>query len=122
MSNEMMDLEQLASYLHRDVREVTRLASRGHLPGQKVAGQWRFARAEINHWLETQMPEYTEQQLTVLDHGGAPNPEEDPLLSVLLTEAAISVPLMATTRASVLKELVTQAQNTWQVYDSAAIL
>ena len=56
MGNEMMDLEQLASYLQRDVREVSKLASRGHLPGQKVGGQWRFASAEINHWIETQMP------------------------------------------------------------------
>jgi nitrogen PTS system EIIA component len=122
MSNEMMDLEQLATYLHRDLREVTKLASRGYLPGQKVAGQWRFARAEINHWLETQLPEYSEQQLTVLDHGGTHNPEQEPLLSVLLTEATIAVPLGASTRSSVLKELVTQAENTWQVYDPAAIL
>ena len=42
MGNEMMDIEQLATYLHRDVRDVSKLASRGHLPGQKVAGQWRF--------------------------------------------------------------------------------
>src|SRR5207244_9932598 len=78
--------------------------------------------AEINHWLETQLPEYSAQQLTVLDHGGTHNPEQEPLLSVLLTEAAIAVPLGASTRSSVLKALVTQAENTWQVYDPAAIL
>ena len=32
MPNEMMDLEQLAKYLHRDAREVSKLASRGHQP------------------------------------------------------------------------------------------
>ena len=67
MSNEMMDLAELASYLHRDVREVNKLASRGHLPGQKVAGQWRFARAEINHWLETQLHAFDEKQLSALE-------------------------------------------------------
>jgi nitrogen PTS system EIIA component len=121
MSNEMMDLEELASYLHRDVREVNKLASRGHLPGQKVAGQWRFARAEINHWLETQMPDYTEQQLSALDHGAVPSTEQEALISTLLSEATIAVPLAAGTRASVLKELVNLAENTWQVYDPEAI-
>ena len=121
MSNEMMDLEELASYLHRDVREVNKLASRGHLPGQKVAGQWRFARAEINHWLETQMSDYTEQQLSALDHGTVPSTEQEALISTLLSEATIAVPLAAGTRASVLKELVNLAENTWQVYDPEAI-
>jgi PTS system nitrogen regulatory IIA component len=122
MSNEMMDLDELATYLQRDVREVTKLASRGHLPGQKVAGQWRFARAEINQWLETQIPDYTDKQLTALDHGPAPIEEQEPLISALLSEATIAVPLPASTRSSVLKELVNQAENTWQVYDPEAIL
>jgi PTS system nitrogen regulatory IIA component len=103
------------------VREVNKLASRGHLPGQKVAGQWRFARAEINHWLETQMPDYTEQQLSALDHGTVPSAEQEALISALLSEASIAVPLAAGTRASVLKELVNLAESTWQVYDPEAI-
>ena len=63
MNLEVMDLEQLARYLQRDLREVSRLASRGYLPGRKVGGEWRFSRAEINHWVETQMHAYTEQEL-----------------------------------------------------------
>ena len=45
MSNETMNLEQLATYLQRDLRELTKLAHRGHLPGQKIGGEWRFAPA-----------------------------------------------------------------------------
>ncbi len=71
MGSDMMDMEQLAAYLQRDVREVGKLASRGHLPGHKVGGQWRFARAEINHWIETQMHALTEKQLTSLESSGA---------------------------------------------------
>src|SRR5438874_3601645 len=122
MSSEMMDLEQLASYLQRDVREVSKLASRGHLPGHKVAGQWRFARADINHWIETQIPAYTDQQLTALEKGESRSEDREPLVSVLLSEATMAVPLAASTRASVLKELVTLAEQTWQVYDPGAIL
>jgi PTS system nitrogen regulatory IIA component len=120
MGNETMDLEQLASYLQRDVREVSKLASRGYLPGQKVGGQWRFARAEINHWIETQMHAYTEQQLTALE-GGPAIAEQSGLLSSLLSESTIAVPLRASTRSSVLRELVTLGEQSWQVYDPDAI-
>ena len=81
MGSEMMDMEQLAAYLQRDVREVGKLASRGHCPGHKVGGEWRFARAEINHWLETQLPAYTEKQLTALEAGGRHGDEGEPLLA-----------------------------------------
>jgi PTS system nitrogen regulatory IIA component len=118
----MMDLEQLASYLHRDVREVGKLASRGHLPGHKVGGQWRFAKAEINQWIEKQLPAYDEKQLTALETAGRRGGDREPLLSELLAEANIAVPLLATTRSSVLRELVSLAEQSWQVYDAAAIL
>ena len=121
MSNDMMDLRQLASYLQRDVRELSKMASRGHLPGHKVGGQWRFAPAEINHWLETQMPDYTEQQLTAVETGPGRGDEGQPLVTGLLTETTIAVPLPATTRTSVLKELVNVAERSWQVYDGAAM-
>jgi PTS system nitrogen regulatory IIA component len=121
MANEMMDLEQLAVYLQRDVREIGKLASRGHLPGQKVAGKWRFARAEINHWLETQLPDFTEQELSALERGRTEDTDQDLLISTLLTESTITVPLPASTRASVLRELVRTAEQSWQVYNAEAI-
>jgi len=60
MEFESMDLDQLASYLNRDSRELDKLAKRGHLPAQKIAGEWRFARAEINLWIEAQLPSLSE--------------------------------------------------------------
>jgi PTS system nitrogen regulatory IIA component len=122
MGSDMMDLEQLASYLQRDLREVSKLANRGRLPGHKVGGQWRFARAEINHWLETQLADLDESQLTAIERGSALNYDQDLLVSALLSEATMAVPLAASTRDSVLRELVTLAENTWQVYDPAAII
>jgi PTS system nitrogen regulatory IIA component len=121
MEHETMDLEQLASYLQRDVREVSKMASRGHLPGQKVAGQWRFTSVEINHWIETQLHGYTDEQLSALETRAA---GAEPYLSIaaLLTDATMAVPLHARTRASVLKELVVLAEQSWQVYDPQAIL
>jgi PTS system nitrogen regulatory IIA component len=123
MDNETMDLEQLASYLHRDVREVSKMASRGYLPGQKIGGQWRFASAEINYWLETQMPTYSAAELEALETGTNRGRSEDkPLVTSLLSENTIAVPLAATTKASVLKELVELAGQSWQVYNPEALL
>ncbi|HBI42811.1 MAG TPA: PTS fructose transporter subunit IIABC [Planctomycetales bacterium] len=121
MGSDMMDVEQLAAYLRRDAREVGKLANRGRLPGHKVGGEWRFARAEINHWLESQIHGYTDEQLTALESSHGPAVEE-PLLAGLLSPACVAVPLPASTKASVLKELVTLAEQSWQVYDPEAIL
>ena len=118
----MMDMHQLAAYLQRDVREVGKLASRGHLPGHKVGGEWRFARAEINHWIETQLPRYSEKQLTALERADDRSAERMPLVSALLSEASVAVPLPASTRSSVLRELVTLAEQTWEVFDPQAVL
>jgi len=121
MGNEMMDLPQLAIYLQRDLRDLRKMASRGYLPGHRVAGEWRFARAEINQWIETQMPGYTEQELTALETGGSREADQGPLVSTLLSEATMAVPLAASTRSSVLRELVKAAEQSWQVYDPEAI-
>jgi PTS system nitrogen regulatory IIA component len=120
MDNEIMDLQQLATYLHRDVREVSKMASRGYLPGRKVGGEWRFASAEINYWIETQLHSYDDRQLIALD-GSARN-DDGPLVTPLLSEATIAVPLAASTRSSVLKELVVAAEQSWSIYDPEAIL
>src|SRR5438477_5714615 len=122
MGSDVMNLEQLATYLQRDVREVSKLASSGYLPGHKVGGQWRFARDEINHWIETQIPDYTDQQLAALEKGGSRSDDQEPVVETLLSEACMAVPLAASTRASVLRELVALAEQTWQVYDPVAIL
>jgi len=109
MGSDMMDMDQLAAYLRRDVREVGKLASRGYLPGHKVGGQWRFARAEINHWIETQMSAYTEEQLTALERRS----DQPLLVTDLLSEPNVAVPFAASTKASVLRGLVELAEQTW---------
>lgn len=120
MGNDTMDLEQLARYLRRDSREVAKLVDRGRLPGRKVAGEWRFSRQEVKHWLEQQLPSYTDAELRDLEeHHEEPS---EPLLANLIHEACVAIPLKATTRGSVLRELVTLAEQSWQVYDPKAVL
>jgi PTS system nitrogen regulatory IIA component len=120
MGNETMDLDELASYLRRDSRELHKLASRGHLPGRKVGGAWRFAKAEINQWLERSMSGLDDAQLQHIE-SAHPDPGE-PLLTTLLAPACIEVPLPARTKESVLREMVRLAEQSWLVYDPEAIL
>src|SRR5262249_9132521 len=111
-----------ATYLRRDKREVSKLADRGHLPGRKVGGVWRFARAEINHWIETQLPDYTENQLRAFEARDSRADGQEPLIAGLLGESSVAVPLAASTRASVLHELVRLAEHSWHVYDPDSVL
>src|SRR5579862_8718459 len=123
MSQEMMNVEQLAEFLQRDARELQKLASRGHLPAHKVSGEYRFHPAEIHHWLETQIPGYTEEELTNLEQGAAGRGHSvEPLLTSLLSPATMAIPLSASTKASVLNNMVKLAEQSFQVYDPAAIL
>lgn len=47
-----MTVRDVALYLKVDEKTVYRLAQRGELPGFKVAGTWRFKRADIDTWIE----------------------------------------------------------------------
>src|SRR5438067_978147 len=120
MGNDTMDLAQLASLLQRDQRELSKLASRGQLPGRKVGGHWRFANAEIQQWIEAEMPGFDEAQLKSLEDAH-PQPTE-PLVTRLLGPDSVEVPLQARTPGSVIRAMVRLAEQSWQVYDPDAVL
>jgi excisionase family DNA binding protein len=49
-----MTVRDVAGYLNVDEKTVYRLTQRGHLPGFKVAGAWRFKRKDIDVWIDRQ--------------------------------------------------------------------
>jgi excisionase family DNA binding protein len=49
---EVLTAAQLADLLQVDEDAVIELAERRELPGRKVGGEWRFARAAVLAWLE----------------------------------------------------------------------
>jgi PTS system nitrogen regulatory IIA component len=128
MANDTMTIDQLARYLRRDAREVTKLVNRGQVPGRKVGGEWRFSQAEINHWLTTQLANLSEGELQALEqpepsrHSASASLDEAVLLDRLLHPDCVAVPLAARTRASVLRELVALAEQSWLVYNPEQIL
>jgi len=121
MPTEDFDIDRLAAYLHLTPQKVTRLADRGKLPGRKVAGQWRFSRAEIHHWLEERIGLADEEELInvegVLERDRGPDEVEEIVLTDLLLPEAIAVPLAAKTRNAVIRSMVDLAAGTGYLWD-----
>ncbi len=121
MRHEDFDIDSLAAYLHLTPQQVTRLADRGKLPGRKVASRWRFARAEIHHWLERRIGLSDEDELLevedVLQGPIGTKQQEEISVAELLPIEAIAVPLKARTRNSVITRMVKLAAQTGLLWD-----
>jgi nitrogen PTS system EIIA component len=125
MAAKDLDIEQLASYLHLNIEQVTKLVERGKLPGRRVGGQWRFSEAEIHHWLEERIGLSDADELGEvrkwLDR--LPSSPHDPSdrFADLLPLACIAVPLHAKTRGSVIREMCDLAAQSGFLWDSGAM-
>ena len=119
MPREQMNEQQVAAYVHLDVREVVKLASRGQIPCRRVAGKFSFHKGDVDHWLETHMHTLGKERLAgiqrgVSDHHGLDTPEM--LVCSLIPEGGLAVPLTAKTRDSTLRALVDLADEAELVY------
>jgi len=122
-----MSLEEFAKHVRMDAREVRRLAERGKLPGNKVAGQWRFNRARVTEWLQQEMHKLDERRLVALERSmGGITPdsvdESRTVITDLIGLEGIDLALPARTRPSVLRRLVRIAERTGFLYDPAGLL
>ena len=120
------EIESLAAYLHLGPQQVTRLADRGKIPGRKVAGQWRFSRAEIHHWLEDRIGLSDAEELVevedVLKRERGPHRQEEIVIADLLPREAIEIPLRARTRNAVFTAMVDVAARTGWLWDPAKMV
>src|SRR5262245_32620345 len=109
MARDDFDIDRLATYLHMMPAALVKLAQRGKVPGRRVGGEWRFAAAEIHHWLEDRIGFSGDDELVAmegaLDRAGGHGEAEEISISDLLREEAIAVPLDARTRASVITKM-----------------
>jgi len=46
-----LTVREVAAYLSVNEKTIYRMAQRGDLPGFKVAGAWRFQRADLDRWI-----------------------------------------------------------------------
>ena len=109
MSHQDMSFTELAEYLHLGTQQVERLMSREDLPARRVAGEWRFSKAEIHQWLEDRLGVYGDKELAqvegAMERHSAHSSELLPL-SELIRPELVRIPLPARTRDSVIREMV----------------
>jgi PTS system nitrogen regulatory IIA component len=121
MASKDFDIDQLAAYLHVTPGQVTKMASRGKIPGRKVNGQWRFSESEIHHWLEEQIgvsdAEELERVERILEKNWDTTIDDRTMLSDFMILEAIAVPLDARTRGSVVREMCKLAASTGLLWD-----
>jgi len=49
--DEILTLDEVATYLKAGKRTVYRLAQKGEIPAFKLGGTWRFRRSELDRWI-----------------------------------------------------------------------
>jgi nitrogen PTS system EIIA component len=125
MPHSDFDPESLARYLHISPAQVTKMAERGTLPGRKISGQWRFAKAEVHLWLEDRIGAADDADLQrvqgLLDEDADQREPETVRISDLLVPAAIAIPLAARTRNSAISAMASLAAATGLLWDAAAM-
>lgn len=52
--DQVMTLEELAIYLKLPKSTLYKLVQEGRIPGQKLGKQWRFGKASIDRWLNSE--------------------------------------------------------------------
>lgn len=121
MSSKEFDVDQLATYLHLTPDQVTKLASRGKLPGRRVGGQWRFPESGIHHWMEDQIGTSDADGLNkmerLLDRADRTQSTNENVSDFLQADA-IAIPLDARTRGSVIREMCKLAAGTGLLWDA----
>ncbi len=60
-SDEILTIEEVATYLKAGRRTVYRLAANGQIPAFKLGGVWRFRRAELERWIAARIGEQDEK-------------------------------------------------------------
>ena len=117
MPRTVLKLAEVASALGLDLRAVERLAEAGDLPGRNVGGIWKFRSAEVAEWAGRHLGAFPAGELK-----RGPTPGADLLVGLALQPKTVAVPLIASTRWSVLSELVALADRSGQIMDSRALL
>lgn len=125
MPYKSMSLDEFARHVGMDARMVRKLADRGRLPGQKIAGQWRFNRARVTEWLQQEMHSLDEQRLIEVERAmGTGEDSDGPALIAtdLIELEGIDLQLPARTRNSVLREVIKLAGRTGLLWDEKGLL
>lgn len=57
--DEILTIDEVATYLKAGKRTVYRLAAGGKLPAFKLGGTWRFRRSDLDKWIASRIGNVT---------------------------------------------------------------
>lgn len=60
--DQVMTLDELAIYLKIPKSTLYKLVQEGRIPGQKLGKQWRFGKAAIDRWLDSEQSTKDEER------------------------------------------------------------
>ena len=86
MDDTFLTTEEVLDYLQVNLRTVYRLIKAGKIPAVRVGRQWRFKRADLDAWLESQRSRKSRPTSTPAP---APAPPDRPRVLVVDDEASI---------------------------------
>jgi PTS system nitrogen regulatory IIA component len=122
MAENDFDLDQLAAYLHLTPPQVEKLASRDVIPGRKIAGKWRFSRADVHIWLESRIGVSDDAELAKVEdvlQRQVQSIEEEITISNLLRPELIKVPLLTKSPRKIVGEICEMAAEAGVLWDPA---
>lgn len=125
MPHETMNERQVAAYLHMDVRDVMKIASRGQIPCRKIGQGFQFRKGQVDHWIEAHLHTLDKDRLAGIERGvTAHHGVDHAKLEVcpLIPPGGLAVPLAARTRGGVLRGMVALADKAGMVYDRDDLL
>jgi len=99
--NRIMTTKEVAEYIKLNEKTVLKLAQYGELPAHKIGNQWRYHLVAIDHYLQKQLLESSDDDLDLII-----KTKEHPLpLSRLTNEMLMDLNMQATTKNKVLSQL-----------------
>jgi PTS system nitrogen regulatory IIA component len=119
------DINSLAVYLHLTPSQVQRMADRGRLPGRKIGGQWRFAPADIHHWLEVRIGASDSEELKGVEQllqRDKSAPQDEIRIASLLSTECTEIPLAARTKNAVIDRICELAANAGKLWNKEAMV
>jgi excisionase family DNA binding protein len=68
--SEIMNIAQVAEYLHTHPSTIYRLLKRRKIPAFRLGSDWRFWRADIEKWIAAQEIKVADEKPAAADPGG----------------------------------------------------
>jgi excisionase family DNA binding protein len=68
--SEIMNIAQVAEYLHTHPSTIYRLLKRRNIPAFRLGSDWRFRRADIEKWIAAQEIKVADEKPAAADAGG----------------------------------------------------